>query len=170
MGKFEKTHIFANFCTFWTIFNHFEATSDFSNKIISIQGTVHVNIADNNGVTPLCLAIDRNKIEIAKLLVANGANPNFWVGNGESPLSRAIFEKSLEMVEFLVENGAKINALDGDGYLPFHDTVTTSGAKMMKYFLQIGAPLNLRNVDGNNAMEIALMTMNQHAVKMLILN
>ena len=40
MGKFEKTHIFANFCTFWTIFIHFEATSDFSNKIISIQGTV----------------------------------------------------------------------------------------------------------------------------------
>ena len=40
MRKFEKTHIFANFCIFLTIFIHFEATSDFSNKIISIQGTV----------------------------------------------------------------------------------------------------------------------------------
>ena len=30
----------AYFCTFWTLFNHFEATYDFSNKIISIQGTV----------------------------------------------------------------------------------------------------------------------------------
>ena len=30
----------AYFCTFWTLFNHFEATSDFSNKIISTQGTV----------------------------------------------------------------------------------------------------------------------------------
>ena len=40
MGKFEKTHIYANFCTFRTIFIHFETTSDFSNKIISIQGTV----------------------------------------------------------------------------------------------------------------------------------
>ena len=40
MGKFAKTHIFAIFCTFWTIFIHFEASSDFSNTIISIQGTV----------------------------------------------------------------------------------------------------------------------------------
>ena len=36
-GKILKN---AHFCTFWTVFNHFEATSDFSNKIISIQGTV----------------------------------------------------------------------------------------------------------------------------------
>ena len=48
MGKFEKTHIFANFCTFWTIFIHFEATSDFSNKIISIQGTVRSSVLNEN--------------------------------------------------------------------------------------------------------------------------
>ena len=49
MRKFEKTHIFANFCIFLTIFIHFEATSDFSNKIISIQGTVeHISSSTSN--------------------------------------------------------------------------------------------------------------------------
>ena len=90
-------------------------------------------------------------------------------GGGASPLARAIFAESLEMVKFLVEKGARINALDGDGYLPFHDTIRSSDAKFMKYFLQIGAPLNLRNVVGNNAMEMALKSTNQHALKMIFL-
>ena len=50
-----------------------------------IENGAHVNITDNNGVTPLCLAIDGDKI--VKLFVANGANPNFFVGTGESPLT-----------------------------------------------------------------------------------
>ena len=104
------------------------------------------------------------------MLVANGANPNLLDGNGVSPLTWAVLSQNQELVKLLVEKGSKINALDGDGCLPFHDAVTSSDTKMIKYFLQIGAPLNLRNIDGNDAMEVALGTKNQHAVKMLILN
>ena len=69
MGKFEKTHIFANFCTFWTIFIHFEATSDFSNKIISIQGTV---------VTKLYLKLHFERTLLKKVLLQK-ANKYFAI-------------------------------------------------------------------------------------------
>lgn len=56
-----------------------------------------LELADANGVTPLLMAALNNRQEIARLLLARGANPNsqdFW---GRSPLWAAVEYRNLDM-------------------------------------------------------------------------
>lgn len=48
-----------------------------------------INIYDNEGQTPLTLAVMNNKIEAVKTLIAAGADVNFAAMNGKKPLSIA---------------------------------------------------------------------------------
>ena len=66
------------------------------------------------GITPLHAAAGNGHVEIAKLLIENGANLNAN-SHGNTPLHAASISNTKDLVELLIENGANVNAKNDSG-------------------------------------------------------
>jgi len=85
-----------------------------------IKNNADVNGAYNeDGLTPLGLAVKRNENDIAQLLIANGADVNGIASSGtdyiERPLLIAVKNNMFGMAEILIRSGADIDDTDAKG-------------------------------------------------------
>lgn len=105
--------------------------------------------------TPLIAAARRGSVDVAKLLVRRGANPNKKLKEN-TPLHSAIaYAKSLEMVKALAEAGANVN-------VKFYDeTMVIAAAKagslpILKWLVEMGVDPHARDKDhGTTALDEA---------------
>ena len=74
-------------------------------------------------MTPLLYAARDGRTDIARMLLAAGANLNQTEANGESPLLVAINNGQTELAQMLLEKGADPNATDGFGRAPLWSAV-----------------------------------------------
>ncbi|MCU1335726.1 MAG: hypothetical protein JWO19_1307 [Bryobacterales bacterium] len=74
-------------------------------------------------MTPLLYAARDGRTEIARMLLAAGANLNQTEANGESPLLIAILNGQIEVAQYLLDKGANPNATDGFGRAPLWSAV-----------------------------------------------
>jgi ankyrin len=74
-------------------------------------------------MTPLLYAARDGRTDIARMLLAAGANLNQPEANGESPLLVAINNGQIETAQMLLEKGADPNATDGFGRAPLWSAV-----------------------------------------------
>jgi ankyrin repeat protein len=96
-----------------------------SNKRLGEANTPRASMPDekpegyaNGGLTPLLFAAREGRLEIARLLVAAGANVNAIAGDGKNPLGMAIYNGSFELASWLIDNGADVNHPDAEGFTP----------------------------------------------------
>ena len=75
---------------------------------------------DKNGATPLHLAVDNGRKDVAELLLANKADVNAKEDGGGTPLHGAAIEGSKDVAALLLANKAEVNAKNEDGKTPFH--------------------------------------------------
>lgn len=76
------------------------------NKLIEAGGRRLVNEKDVDGRTPLHLAGARNNTEVAKKLIALGADVNASAANGSKPIHDAVLSRAFRTVDLFLENGA----------------------------------------------------------------
>lgn len=86
--------------------------------------------AQSGGATPLFVAAQKNRTDIAKALLKAGADPNIKAANGTTPLIMAARNGNAELVKALLERGASVDvAVQGWTALSFarkrghHDVV-----------------------------------------------
>jgi ankyrin repeat protein len=83
-----------------------------------------VNALDNNGSTPLDLAIsDANSWrveEVVRLLLEHGADTNLRNGQGQTALHKASLRGYPSIIYLIVYHGADVDAQDNDGSTPLH--------------------------------------------------
>lgn len=119
------------------------------------------------GDTPLHLAAAGCRVEIIRLLLAAGADPNSNLNHRQStPLHYAADSclrsktwsaaRQVETIRLLLEAGAKINAPDKNGATPLHRAVRTRGAEAVKYLLDSGSDLLLKNKPGSTPFHLAV--------------
>lgn len=85
-----------------------------------IEGGAGVNIASGNAfkVTPLHSACAISHLELAKLLLENGADVNARQSSGVTPLHSAAHNGQLALAQLLVTSGADVSAKTDDGQTP----------------------------------------------------
>ena len=66
-------------------------------------------MSDVKGQTPLFAAVKSNEIEVVKILLLSGADPEGSIENVSSPLHVAIRENFVEIVKVLIEFGANVD-------------------------------------------------------------
>lgn len=87
-----------------------KATIIGNNNIIKLllDNGSYIEEMDENGLTPLSIAILLNKIDTVKFLIQNGANVNLKYKKTIS-LLRLALDKDIKIIKLLIENGANIN-------------------------------------------------------------
>ena len=88
--------------------------------------TVHINSKDNNGNTPLVLAIKLNKTNLATILIKSGAEVKLKNNIRSSPLHIAASMGMVEICELLIENGVKVDELNMKRKTPLHYAIVSS--------------------------------------------
>ena len=83
--------------------------------LLSSNAGVDVNMADNDGLTPLGVAVQRGDGKAVEILLAHEANPNIPDEHGKTPLMYAEYQGDRRMADALIQAGANPEAESVDG-------------------------------------------------------
>src|SRR5438874_762743 len=119
------------------------------------------------GDTALHLAAAGYRVEIVRLLLAAGTDPNAVKNHRQSnPLHYAADgfitgpawegERQVKTIQCLLDAGAEINAQDRNGATPLHRAVRTRCAAAVKCLLNGGGDATLKNKSGSTPFHLAV--------------
>jgi hypothetical protein len=119
------------------------------------------------GDTILHLAAAGHRVELVRLLLAVGADPNAGANHrGSSPLHYAADgcincsvwdpKKQVRTVRCLLRAGANVNAQDKNGATPLHRAVRTRCAAVVRCLLNAGSDPFLKNKPGSTPFHLAV--------------
>ena len=111
----------------------------------------------NDGFTPLSLAAFFNRTEIAKALIALGADPNLSAKNPSkvNALHAAIAKENYELCKLFIENGANVNAVQMKNVTPLHAAVHRGNLTLVKLLVDNRALITTQMDNGDTALLIA---------------
>jgi ankyrin repeat protein len=125
-------------------FNLLRAVSvgNVSDARAALQKKADVNYSDGFD-RPLTLAVKTENLEMVRLLLEHGANPNLRGGeNGNFALPIAIEKGNLEIVRLLLDRGANVNRGDHIGASPLRWAIDSENIEMVRLLLDRGANIN----------------------------
>jgi len=131
---------------------------NYHNVLLFINNGYDVNVKDSEwgGQTALTYAACSGHIEIARLLISNGADVNARAeSTGMTPLFCASTLGHIEVVELLINNNADINIKDGRGHTPIYGAIISRHQNTVKLLIEEGADTNYRTVTGLTLYELA---------------
>jgi hypothetical protein len=114
--------------------------------------SLDVNSKGGFHITPLHAASVKGHLQIASLLLRNGADPDSRDHLGRVPLHRVsqggqivMAKSSLEISQLLVNSGADVNATDNEGCAPLHAAARSGYREIAELLLGSNATLEARN-------------------------
>ena len=117
--------------------------------------------------TALHLAAAGHRVEIVRLLLAAGADPNaaanhrhgtplHYAADGNPTCPEWNAQRQVETIRRLLDAGARINDQDKNGATPLHRTVRGRCAAAAQCLLKAGADATLRNKPGSTPFHLAV--------------
>ena len=86
--------------------------------LLDAGADVNLPSRESMKVTPLASAAAAKQTELARVLIAHGANVNARGASGHVPLHEASANGNVELVKLLIDSGADVNAKTDDGKTP----------------------------------------------------
>jgi ankyrin repeat protein len=145
---------------------HIAIASGAGDSIVSllIARGYNLNRRNSEGVTPLMLAVKRNRTAAAQILLRNGADPYISDNSGECVISLAVKE-NLSILNDIAKTMPTKTDMSGDGIL--HYAAKTAGADMIKRLLSMGLDKTARNISGELPYNVAVRWQNTAAAEEL---
>ncbi|KAI0449366.1 hypothetical protein F5B21DRAFT_494476 [Xylaria acuta] len=123
---------------------------------------------DSSDQTPLLRAVADRHVEIAQMLIENGADTkakNTW---GLTPLLSAIYHKEEDLVQMLLQNGADIEAKDDLYQTPLFRAIERGHKEIVQILLTNGANFEARDGFDGTPLVYAINHKNGDIVQMLL--
>jgi len=122
-------------------------------RAIITQGA-KLNVVDNNGKTPLRLAVDLDLLEAAKILADSGADPFLAAVDNKTP-AEISFSRGDECVRALF-SGRAINSRDSSENTILHFAARYGTPEAIRLLLELGANKTIRNISSELPADIAV--------------
>lgn len=127
-----------------------------------LNAGANVNEIDNEGNSPLIVALSNTNFKFAKILFDHGANPTIKNKNGKSALhfavKYALFDLDVQLLVELIKAGANVNDIDNEGNTPLIKVLqsynSVSTFNIVTILLENGANLNIKNKKGQTAITL----------------
>lgn len=107
-----------------------------------VEAGVPVDEPNNEGLTPLHLAIYRNDLKLINYLLSKGADVNKKCKDELSSLYQATEYGYPKLVELFLDHGAEINAGNDEGLTSLHIACLSNNETIIKILLQRGADIS----------------------------
>ncbi|XP_057318733.1 ankyrin-1-like [Microplitis mediator] len=162
-----------------------------------IERGANINTIYNNQ-TALIIAVEKENLKIAKLLIRNKADINIEVAVAKTalsaaiikgnfvifkmlvdaiadlnspnllPLHLAVLQDNYDFTEYLVSSGADVDSLDSRRQTPLHIAVTKKNKKIINLLLKNNADVNVFDDDNLSPLKIAVINGNKEIVELLL--
>uniref|UniRef100_A0ABD2WWV0 Uncharacterized protein n=1 Tax=Trichogramma kaykai TaxID=54128 RepID=A0ABD2WWV0_9HYME len=117
---------------------------------------VEIDSRDNEGNTPLYMALRYNRKKAVETLLRNGADPNLVNEKGETPLhfmsrtrAKEVVAKTFLDISDSLNRPVPIDARDNKGNTPLHSAIEKRHVHMVEFLLKHGADPNASNQEGS---------------------
>lgn len=138
---------------------------------ILLNNGAHVDVLNDDGVTPLNWATREGHIAATKLLLKRGADPNIAsTKNGLAALHWAAREGHCECTELLLESGADPDLQDHNKATPLLHAVLKDQTETVPILLGSGAKVDSKDAFGTTALHYAAAHGNLENVSLLLSN
>lgn len=119
-----------------------------------IKRGINVNVTNEDGKTPLILAVEHNHDQAFKQLINAGADVNLKDNYGKTALMYAIKENLNNLIKILIDKGALLDIQDNEGRtaLMLLGRKKNASIDIAELFINNGADLNLVDEDGYDAL------------------
>ena len=142
---------YASLCGFCGLMEH----------LISVHSS-DIHRRGGSHTTPLHAASVKGHLDVASLLLKNGADPNSHDIVGRVPLHRAsqggqqvMVESSLEIARLLVNSGANVNVPDDEDETPLHAAARSGFSDIAELLVESGASLHVGNMYQQTSLHMA---------------
>jgi ankyrin repeat protein len=118
-------------------------------------------VGDVGQTTALCAVVAnasavRGRLEVARLLLDAGADPNRAGSDGATPLMGAALRGELEGLRLLLGRGAAVDAVrPGTGGTAFHNACSNNKADCAEALARAGCDVGLKDIEGKTGREVA---------------
>ena len=119
-----------------------------------------VNLCDDNGRSPLGLAVSRGHTEAAEMLLAAGADVNLEDEDGDTPLHAACEDGRVKAVDLLLGVQADVHAANLRGRTALYNACAhphSAGDKLTALLITARADVTHPDGDGNTALHAACL-------------
>jgi ankyrin repeat protein len=112
---------------------------------ILIKDPSQANLKDMSGNAPLHNAVIAGSVELAELLLSNGADINAVNTQLNTPLHAAIISGKTETAKLLIEKGAGLNIKNISEQVPLHLAATFNRKEIGELIILKGAEIDIRD-------------------------
>lgn len=126
----------------------------------------NAHLADSAGKTLLMVAVENKQIDVVKLLLKHGADPNAVTKAGHSPMAFAVSVGSLPMVKVLQASGGVYTAPDEHTVL--HSAVSLDQVQRIKLLLAAGVHVSNQDYQGSTALHVAARMGSNRVIRTLL--
>lgn len=121
-----------------------------------------------SGRTPLSLAVEAGRLDIAELLLNAGTSPVVHDFSGETALIHAVKLNNADAVSLMLKYKPDLSVSDTNKDTPLHHAAMLKGSAILLQLVRAGAPLEHKNAQGETALFSAAAKGNSGAVDILI--
>lgn len=116
-----------------------------------------INAQDNDGRTALHFAAQHGNLEIVKMLLNKGSNPNIQDNQGMTPLHEGVGSASVELVQKILKSRARVDMKDMNGLTALHYSSLLGADEIFDALISHGANFNLLDNQCRTALNLAFM-------------
>ena len=152
---------------FWEELYFLALNDDIDSVKAFLASAPEIDIGRGNahGLTPLMAAVNNGFLELASILIAEGADVDAKAASGHSALLIAIAKQSVPMANLLLNNGSDVDVSDDSGLTPLMYAI--DDVELVKLLLDNDADVNLQDNDGRTALTLASEYENDEIVELL---
>jgi len=127
------------------------------------------NIANENGFTPLLLAVQSGSLPIVKVLVEGKADlEGKHTPSDATPVISACLVGHLDILKYLTESGAKLDVRTKNGATPLHYAVSQNHKEVVQFLISKGVDVNAKDKDGATPLHAVALTGDYEIATILI--